>query len=114
MNINFIFLVFHLWSFSSRALRVMVIGDSVDRYMVSDWCVENNGILYTDKTMNKFTALNELMSPHSRRFKSWEFRTCIALSRGINISYVFFVFNNVLRSIRKRYRFLNQKMIPKQ
>ena len=89
MNINFIFLVFHLWSFSSRALRVMVIGDSVDRYMVSDWCVENNGILYTDKTMNKFTALNELMSPHSRRFKSWEFRTCIALSRGINISYVF-------------------------
>ena len=89
MKIYFIILLFLLNCYFIISLRVMVIGDSVDRYMVSDWCLENGGILYTDKTMNTFPALNQLMSPLSRRFKSWEFRTCISLSRGINISYVF-------------------------
>lgn len=78
-------------------MRLFLIGDSVDRYAVSDWCHHYDGILVTDKTMNDpeyesssaIMALKYEMSRYRDRQKSWEFRLCLCSQRNVNISFVF-------------------------
>jgi len=91
-------------------LRIVIIGDSVDRYMVEDWCGHSitNGNLYSDRCLwdeefmekpfcKKLQSFFEaegiapgIFPPLKKRFRAWEFRICDALeTRGIILSYVF-------------------------
>jgi len=46
---------------SDDNLRILVIGDSIDRCMVQDWCLHNLGNLLTDQSV----ATTNFSAPHS-------------------------------------------------
>lgn len=85
-------------SLSTFALRLMIIGDSVDRMMVEDWCSSRNTTVITDKNIetshttakyNETIAfLKQRFARSHHRFNAWEFRVCYAHHADVNISFV--------------------------
>ena len=79
-----------------ESLRVVVIGDSVDRYMVEAWCVANNGTLVTEANLRTdFSENNGTLAFLRHRFRdltfrhnAWEFRVCQAPLMRTNVSFV--------------------------
>ena len=49
---------------SDDYLRILVIGDSLDRCMVQDWCLHYLGTLLTDQSV----ATTNFSSPHSIKY----------------------------------------------
>ena len=65
-----------------------MIGDSVDRYSIHDWCQRNNGILTmavgestnaANISHSQREKLADTLKKHGIRRKSWELRFCDAL-----------------------------------
>jgi hypothetical protein len=78
---------------SEEYLRLLVIGDSVDRYMIQDWCKYNNGHMHFEASNYKTNHTNgltvrEIFEPHKSRFRSWEIRVCENYERRIYVSMV--------------------------
>jgi hypothetical protein len=55
-------------AYSASPFRMLLIGDSVDRYAVMDWCKEYNGSTAAD------LGLEKQLEPHRIRNKAWEIR----------------------------------------
>ena len=79
----------------SGGLRVVVIGDSVDRFMVEDWCVRHGGRLITQADTRVDNATDPVVSFLHHRFKengarhnAWEFRVCHCAEYRVNVSFV--------------------------
>jgi hypothetical protein len=49
---------------SDKNLRILVIGDSIDRCMVQDWCLHNLGNLLNDQSV----ATTNFSAPHSIKY----------------------------------------------
>lgn len=77
--------------------RIMVIGDSVDRYALMDWCQHVNGTLMSDKATITRSAskisMDTLLSKHGNRRKAWEVRLCDVQSKGPRDLVMTFVSN---------------------
>ena len=87
---------------SSDVLRLLIIGDSVDRYAIEDWCAKsnNNSYLFTERsslaTLASSNTVQDLLKPFGQRRKAWEIRVCERqiLSTG-RVIYVAFLFNKL-------------------
>lgn len=78
-------------SFSN--IRIVLIGDSVERCAVEDWCRKYNGTLMNDYASLDFIdssmTLDKLLKPYNQRRKAWEIRLCDAsLSKNIIMATV--------------------------
>jgi hypothetical protein len=78
------------------ALRILIVGDSIDRYYIDDWCRRRHQSLLTDQTIFSLTnisdrtlALREVLGEDRRRYRAWEIRICYAPTYNINVTYVF-------------------------
>jgi hypothetical protein len=76
-------------------LRMVVIGDSVDRFMVEDWCVRHRGRLITQAETRVNNATDPVVSflhhrfkDHGARHNAWEFRVCHSAEYRVNVSFV--------------------------
>lgn len=78
-----------------KPLTLLIIGDSVDRYMVEDWCKHRSrGYLHTERTKQPLlfyakTSLHEVLKPQGMRRKSWEVRICEHVAPNGSMSVVF-------------------------
>lgn len=75
--------------------RILLMGDSVDRYSVEDWCRKYSGNIITDRSddgtiFNKSLTLDSLLKFYPRRSRSWELRICDAVSsRNVILAFIF-------------------------
>ncbi len=77
----------------SSYLRLLVIGDSVDRYMVDNWCKAVDGNLHTEiswSTTNHSNSatIHEIFHPYKSRHRSWEIRVCEDWRRKVYVSTI--------------------------
>lgn len=83
----------------SDPLRILLIGDSVDRYAVSDWCTNKTGHYcvssFEEKSHNDefCQTINnksfESMFSAFGRIESWELSTCFHQSRLVIVTSIF-------------------------
>jgi hypothetical protein len=65
----------------STYASLLILGDSVDRYMVKDWCQKSGNIL-TERSHERSNAsispltVHELLKPYGMRRKSWDIWIC--------------------------------------
>jgi hypothetical protein len=76
---------FFFWSCLQLVIgqvRILFIGDSLDRYLVQDWCSHNNGTIFMENSMStpststQSTTVHEIFKVFGRRRRSWEVRLC--------------------------------------
>lgn len=99
----FVFILFHFGSstyFSTENenvrsdfdIRILIIGDSVDRYAVKDWCHENSGIICTPDRNHSEISCKAILSLEGnvarnfsafQRLKSWDMTFCFSKKRSI-------------------------------
>lgn len=67
---------------SESYASLLVLGDSVDRYMVKDWCKHKLGHILTERSHERSNAslntdtVHELLKPYGMRRKSWDVWIC--------------------------------------
>jgi hypothetical protein len=64
--------------FTKAPLHILLLGDSVDRYAVMDWCRHFNGTLVDERKLYNGLVMDSLLAGHGRRRKHWELRICDA------------------------------------
>jgi hypothetical protein len=87
---------------SAHALRILMVGDSVDRYAVHDWCLTKNGSFCKTHTENGWiwiptncTTIGSYPDPlydlfkQSVRVYSWGVSVCDVLSENISLGFLF-------------------------
>jgi hypothetical protein len=98
--IVFLSLVHAIISQSDRnngTTRLLIIGDSVHRYMVEDWCSFYGGTLYNDG-MNLSTnasfpfTMKGIFKKHPRRVRGWEPRVCESARSNAVVGFLFHKF----------------------
>lgn len=77
--------------------RLLLIGDSVDRYLVIDWCSAGAAAgqckLFTEASREATNASSpatvwDLMKVHGRRRKAYEIRVCECWQKRVMVTYV--------------------------
>lgn len=74
-------------------LRLIVIGDSVDRYMVQDWCSFVEGHIHTEISRARTNHTGDsnvidLFYPYRSRHRSWEIRICENYKGKVYVSMI--------------------------
>lgn len=93
----FIFFILISLSFSqkiSKITRILLIGDSVDRYSIEDWCnsYKYNIIKGGDKILTNGTFPNtvfDYFGNYHERNRAWEIRICENHSKQVIIGFLF-------------------------
>jgi hypothetical protein len=77
-----------------KLTRILLIGDSVDRYSIEDWCnaYKYNIIKGGDKTITNGTYPNTVFNyfgNYHERNRAWEVRICENHSKQVIIGFIF-------------------------
>lgn len=82
---------------SSDYIRLLIIGDSVDRYMVEDWCSNYQGVIMSErsftapnltKTTQALTTVHQELKKFGMRRKAWDIRICDSSEKKIIIATI--------------------------
>lgn len=73
--------------------KVIIIGDSVDRIMVEEWCLHYNGNLFKDigsavTNHSSSSTLQLAVDRYRRRLVSWEIRVCELWQRNVYVTMI--------------------------
>ncbi len=89
-NLDFSSIPPHLLNYT----RILIIGDSCDRYAVSDWCdrcgfpaLKERDIIPNNFTQNQ--TYFSIFQPYGARRRGWEVRTCECARESVVLSFLF-------------------------
>src|SRR5687767_7475922 len=75
-----------------KYLRLLIIGDSVDRLLVNDWCSAYNANIHLETsphpTNHSSHTVHKVFEPFNKRLRSWEIRICENYHSNIYVSMI--------------------------